>query len=152
MIFLNYLEEFIINGVNYTLASLPSSLLLNGPLNVIGNPDFETYTIEGLTGNVSVFSTEQVYLSYYGSSGAATYGGFYSGFTFKPEIVFQPVTTTQSNCIPDINLNVNAISNFDSYQWYYNGIFRFYSVIFHIMLLNKIYFDIYNDNSIRCIY
>lgn len=112
---------FIINGVNYSLATLPASLLLNGPLNVTGNSDFETYTIEGLTGNVSVFSTEQVYLSYYGSSGAATYGGFYSGFTFKPEIVFQPVTSTQSNCIPDINLNVNAISNFDSYQWYYNG-------------------------------
>ena len=112
---------FIIDGVNYTFATLPSSLNVTGPLNVTGNPDFVTYTIEGLTGNVSVFSTEQVYVSYYGSSGAATYGGFYSGFTFKPEIVFQPAVTTLSDCIPNINLNVNAISNFDVYQWYFNG-------------------------------
>ncbi len=112
---------FIIDGVNYTLSTLPSSLNVTGPLNVTGNPDFVTYTIEGLTGNISVFSTEQVYVSYYGSSGAATYGGFYSGFTFKPEIVFQPTITNLSDCIPNINLNVNAISNFDVYQWYFNG-------------------------------
>ncbi len=112
---------FIIDGVNYTLGTLPASLNLIGPLTVNGNSNFVTYTIDGLTGNVSIFSTEQVYVSYYGSSGAATYGGFYSGFTFKPEIVFQPVVASVSNCIPNINLNVNAISNFDSYQWYFNG-------------------------------
>ena len=113
--------NFIIDGVNYTFASLPSNLNINGPLNVTGNPNFVTYTIEGLTGNVSVFSTEQVYVSYYGTSGAATYGGFYSGFTFKPEIVFQPTVTNLSDCIPNINLNVNSISNFDVYQWFFNG-------------------------------
>lgn len=113
--------NFIIDGINYTFANLPSSLNATGPLNVTGNPDFVTYSIQGLTGNVSVFSTEQVYLSYYGSSGAATYGGYYSGFTFKPEIVFQPVVTNISNCIPNINLNVNSISNFDLFQWYFNG-------------------------------
>jgi gliding motility-associated-like protein len=113
---------FIINGANYTFANLPSSLIVTGPLNVTGNPNFVSYTIQGLTGNVSVFSTEQVYVSYYGSSGAATYGGYYSGFTFKPEIVlFQPVVTSATNCIPNINLNVNSISNFDIYQWYFNG-------------------------------
>ena len=112
---------FIINGINYTTATLPAGLNVTGPLNVTGKPDFVTYTIEGLTGNVSVFSTEQVYVSYYGSSGAATYGGFYSGFTFKPEIVFAPIVSSISNCIPNINLNVNSISNFDLYQWYFNG-------------------------------
>lgn len=112
---------FIIDGVSYPFSGLPSSLTVTGPLNVTGNSDFVTYTIEGLTGNVSVFSTNQVYVSYYGTSGAATYGGYYSGFTFKPEIVFQPVVASISNCIPNINLNVNAISNFDVYQWYFNG-------------------------------
>jgi len=112
---------FIIDGVNYTLATLPIGITVTGPLSVTGNPSFATYTFQGLTGNISVFSTEQVYLSYYGSSGAATYGGFYSGFTFRPEIVFQPVVTTLSNCIPNVNLEVNTISNFDVYQWYFNG-------------------------------
>ena len=112
---------FIIDGTNYTLATLPAGITVTGPLTVSGNPSFVTYTFQGLTGNISVFSTEQVYLSYYGSSGAATYGGFYSGFTFRPEIVFQPVVSTLSNCIPNVNLEVNTISNFDVYQWYFNG-------------------------------
>ncbi len=113
--------NFIIDGVSYPFSGLPSGLNVTGPLNVTGNTDFVTYTIEGLTGNVSIFSTEQVYVSYYGTSGAATYGGYYSGFTFKPEIVFQPIVSSLSDCIPNINLNVNAISNFDVYQWYFNG-------------------------------
>ncbi len=112
---------FIIDGVNYTLATLPIGIFVTGPLSVTGNIGFETYTFQGLTGNISVFSTEQVYLSYYGTSGAATYGGFYSGFTFQPEIVFQPLVSTLSNCIPNVNLEVNTISNFNSYQWYFNG-------------------------------
>lgn len=112
---------FVINGNNYTLANLPGSIGVTGPLSVTGNSNYVTYTFSGLTGNISVFSTEQVYLSYYGSSGAATYGGFYSGFTFKPEIVFQSTVATQANCIPNINLEVNSISNFDVYQWYFNG-------------------------------
>jgi hypothetical protein len=48
---------FIINGVNYTSATLPGSYNLTGPLSVTGKPDFVTYTMEGLTGNISIFST-----------------------------------------------------------------------------------------------
>lgn len=113
--------NFIINGISYTLAGLPTSISVNGPLAVTGNSNFATYTFQGLNGNVSVFSSEQVYLSYYGSSGAATYGGFYSGFTFKPEVTFQPVLATLSNCIPNINLQISSISGFDVFQWYFNG-------------------------------
>ncbi|HLF52017.1 T9SS type B sorting domain-containing protein [Flavobacterium sp.] len=114
--------NFIINGISYPLASLPSNITVNGPLNVLGNSGFVTYTFQGLTGNISVFSTKQVYLSYFGSSGAATYGGFYSGFTFKPEVTFQPLDITQINCIPNIELNVNTLSAFDTFQWYFNDL------------------------------
>lgn len=113
--------NFIINGISYPLASLPSNITVNGPLNVVGNPNFATYTFQGLTGNISVFSSKQVYLSYFGSSGAATYGGFYSGFTFKPEVTFHPLDLSQSNCIPNIELNVNTLSAFDTFQWYFNN-------------------------------
>jgi gliding motility-associated-like protein len=113
--------DFIINGISYSLATLPSNILVNGPLNVPGNDNFETYTFKGLTGNIAVFSTKQVYLSYFGSSGAATYGGFYSGFTFKPEVAFQPLDTSQSNCIPNIELKVNTLTAFDTFQWYLNN-------------------------------
>ena len=114
--------NFIINGTNYTLTSLPSSINVNGPFAVIGNTNYVTYTFEGLNGNISVFSSEQVYLSYYGTSGAATYGGFYSGFTFKPEVVFQPVAGSNSNCIPNVNLEISSLSGFNVFQWYFNGV------------------------------
>lgn len=114
--------SFIINGTNYTLATLPAGITVNGPFSVAGNTNYETYTLNGLTGNVSVFSSESVYLSYYGSSGAATYGGFYSGFTFKPEVSFNKITLTSSNCIPNVKLGVNSITSFDTFEWFFNGV------------------------------
>lgn len=112
--------NFTINGIDYTLIELAAAgFLVNGPFSVTGNPDYVTYTIPGLSGNISVFSSAQIYLSYYGSSSYATYGGFYSGFTFKPEIAF--VDITQTNCIPNIELKVNSLSGFDTFQWYFNN-------------------------------
>ena len=113
---------FILNGTNYTLATLPAGIIVDGPTNVIGNLNYETYTITGLAGNLSVFSTSQLYLAAYGSSGAATFGGFYSGFTFKPEITFDRLDVTQANCIPNVQLNVSTLSGFDTFQWFFNSV------------------------------
>lgn len=113
--------NFIINENNYTLAQLSSIANVTGPTSVVGNTDYETYVITGLTGNVSVFSTEELYLAHYGSSGAATFGGFYSGFTFEPEISFNRLDTSQQSCIPNTSLSVNTLSPFDTFQWYFNG-------------------------------
>lgn len=113
--------NFIINGVNYTSANLPGGIQLNGPFTVTGNLDYVSYTMSGLGGNVSVFSSESIYLSYYGSNAAATYGGYYSGFTFKPEIIFEKLDINADNCIPNIELTVNTLSPFDQYQWYFNN-------------------------------
>jgi hypothetical protein len=112
---------FIINGVTYTAATLPAGVTLVGPNNVTGNSGYQTYSLNGLTGNISVISTKQVYVSYFGTSGAATYGGFYSGFTFKPEITQGIVAVGQSNCIPNAKLTVSTIAAFDDYQWFFNG-------------------------------
>lgn len=114
--------NFIIDGVNYTLAGLPGGITVAGPTNVVGNTNYQCYTIAGFTGNVSVFSSGQLYLTAYGSDGAATFGGYYSGFTFKPEVIFQPVDITQSNCIPNVELEVNTLSGFDTYQWFFNDV------------------------------
>lgn len=112
---------FIINGTNYTLATLPAGISVTGPTAVIGNSNYECYVLTGLTGNISVFSTTELYLAAYGTDGAATFGGYYSGFTYRPEVVFQTVDITQSNCIPNVELNVNTVAGFDTYQWYFNG-------------------------------
>ncbi|MEZ4837872.1 T9SS type B sorting domain-containing protein [Flavobacterium sp.] len=113
--------NFIVDGVDYTLTTLPGGINVQGPFSIPGNTAYETYQIVGLTGNVSVFSTKQLYLSYFGSNNAATYGGYYSGFTFKPEISFDRLDVNSSNCIPNVNLSINTLSPFDTYQWYFNG-------------------------------
>lgn len=112
--------SFIINGTPHTVADLPAGVALVGPMTVPGNADYTTYTITGLTGNVSVFSTGELYLASYGSSEAATFGGYYSGFTFKPEVVFNRLDIAQENCIPNVSLSVSSVTAFDSFQWYYN--------------------------------
>lgn len=114
--------NFIIDGNNYTLASLASiGVFVTGPLSVVGNPNYETYVLTGVTGNVSVYSSSELYLAAYGSEQAATFGGYYSGFTFKPEISFSQVNPALSGCIPNSILKVNALSPFDVFQWYFNG-------------------------------
>src|SRR5690606_6353461 len=46
--------------------------------------------------------------------------GFYSGFTFKPEVAFDKIDLDSSTCIPNITLSVNPITAFDVFQWYFN--------------------------------
>jgi hypothetical protein len=92
---------FLIDNVPYTLSELSGIAAVDGPTPIQGNVDYETYVITGLTGNVSVYSTEELYLAAYGTSGAATFGGFYSGFTFEPEISFTQLDVNQQSCIPN---------------------------------------------------
>lgn len=114
--------NFEIDGIPYSKASLNAlpNISVTGPNSATGNSKYETYTITGLTGNISVFSSGQLYLAAYGSDDAATFGGFYSGFTFKPEISFSLLNPTKEDCIPNKVLTVNTLSPFDVFQWYYN--------------------------------
>ena len=114
--------SFIINGINYNLTGLSAlGVNVSGPLPVLGNPGYETYVLNNIKGNVSVYSTGELYLAAYGSEGAATFGGYYSGFTFKPELSFSEVNPTLSGCIPNSVLTVNSLSPFDVFDWYFNG-------------------------------
>jgi hypothetical protein len=65
--------------------------------------------------NISVKSTRQVYVSYYGTNGFATYGGYYSGFDTKPEIVTDKILVSNSACIPNV-LKINTLSSYDSFN------------------------------------
>jgi gliding motility-associated-like protein len=105
--------EIAINGIREPVGVLPRD--------VIGNVLFETYTLTGLTGNISVFSTKQVYVSYFGSSSAATYGGYYSGFDTKPEIVADEINVGSSSCVPNVILKVSSISSYDNFEWFFDN-------------------------------
>ncbi|SDH75022.1 gliding motility-associated C-terminal domain-containing protein [Flavobacterium omnivorum] len=105
--------EIAINGVRQPVGV--------SPRDVIGNGLYETYTVTGLTGNISVFSTKQVYVSYFGSNNAATYGGYYSGFDTKPEIITDEINVGSSSCIPNVTLKVSSISSYNTFEWYFNN-------------------------------
>ena len=109
--------EIGINGVNYPISSLPSGVTATLKT-VIANPGFEVYSITGLRGTIGAFSNKQIYVSYFGSSGAATYGGYYSGFDLKPEIISDIKIGATSSCIPDVVLKISALTAYNSFQWF----------------------------------
>lgn len=92
------------------------------PVDITGNSGFVRYTINGLYGNVAVKSDKQVYVSYFGTNGAATYGGYYSGFDLKPEIISEIKVGASSNCIPNVDLKISTLSAYNSFQWYKNDV------------------------------
>lgn len=107
-----------IGGTNYDsdlmmLTYSTATITVNGnPINpsqaqaVLGNTDWVTYRISGYTGNVNVVSTGPLAVGVFGSSGAAGYAGYYSGFGSAPTDT--PVTvcsSTTTNLFEAINGN-----------------------------------------------
>jgi len=73
-----------INGVATTATPLP----------VTGNPNWESYRISGLTGNVAVESTGPLAVGVFGFDGNASgYGGYFSGFGAQPKDITLDVCT-----------------------------------------------------------
>lgn len=107
--------KYIING-GFTATLNPSTAVP-----VTGNPNFVRYTVSNLKENIAVISTAQVYVSFYGNNGLATYGGYYSGFDAKPEISSNSSILGTIACIPNIELKAAADAINNTYQWLYNG-------------------------------
>lgn len=72
-----------INGIQTTAS----------PVAVMGNPNWESYRINNLTGNVVVESTGPLAVGVFGSSGVAGFGGYFSGFGASPKDVAIDVCT-----------------------------------------------------------
>jgi gliding motility-associated-like protein len=98
--------------------SLNNNPITSSPINITGNPNFVRYTVSNLSGNIAVKSSKQVYVSYFGTNGFATYGGYYSGFDLKPEIVSSRISIDNSSCIPNVSLEINKLSSYDTFKWY----------------------------------
>lgn len=110
-------------GLNIITETGATVLVNNAPIAaspevITGNPNFVKYTVTNLYGNIAVKSTKQVYVSYFATNGAATYGGYYSGFDLKPEIVSNKLSITSSACIPNVVLKISTLSAYDTFQWY----------------------------------
>ncbi|MBL4605900.1 MAG: IgGFc-binding protein, partial [Flavobacteriaceae bacterium] len=109
----------LVNGQNIGAIVTPG-VTVTGPFAVTGNTNYETYRITGLTGDVSVNSTGELYCAYFNYSGAAASGSFYSGFPSPPEINFNTNIATLGNCIPNVTLQSLNTALFDSFEWFYD--------------------------------
>jgi len=108
-------------GATVTINNSPiSNFSTIGPSAVLGKPDYITYKVLGLFGNISVQSSDELYCAYFNFNGAATSGSFYSGFPSAPEINFDAQFVTLGNCIPNITLSAANTQNFDSFEWWFD--------------------------------
>ena len=100
-------------------SSFSGGVVVIGPESVQG-ADYKAYILQNLSGNVSINSTDELYCSYFNQNGAATSGGFYSGFISAPETVLESPIISGEKCLPNVQLRASGLDAYDSYKWFYD--------------------------------
>lgn len=102
------------------VTKIGSIILINGvppavsPAPALGSK-YEAYKIENLTGDVTVSSNSIALVGFFGVSGAAGYGGYYSGFN-RLELT----SSVLEECTPGALITSSNLNG--AYQWYKDGI------------------------------
>lgn len=102
-------------GATVSVTSNGQPVPLSGPFNLSGTGEWVTYSVTGISGNVTINSTRAVTAGINGGYSTAGYGGYFAGFSLAPSI-----EKVSGECIPGLVIGVDGI--FESYQWMLNGV------------------------------
>ena len=102
--------------VNVNGSRIPIATLTLSKRSVAGTPLWNTYYIDGLTGDVSVNSIGSIAVGFMGQSGVIGVSGYFSGFESIPSININ--VTTQGECLTQGGVTLTAPSGYKYYQWY----------------------------------
>ena len=107
---------------NIDISSQPVGVTVDGPITVIGKNDYVTYKLTGLSGNVSVSSTDELYSAYYNQNGQATSGSFYAGFSSTPNVSLNLAASSLGTCISsegvsNVTFEISNSGSYDTLQW-----------------------------------
>ena len=105
-------ENSPFSGSLFLLSSYGSTVEVNGqPVsslqNVIYEPgpiqttssEYQIHRIDGLSSDVSIAGSDELYVSYYNVNNTATSGAYYSGFTLEPKVYPDLTLNSLGNCV-----------------------------------------------------
>uniref|UniRef100_UPI00404A5C55 Ig-like domain-containing protein n=1 Tax=Flavobacterium sp. TaxID=239 RepID=UPI00404A5C55 len=103
--------QVLVNSVRQSLTGKRKS--------VTGSDLWETYFLDGLTGDVSVKSSGSIAVGYVGRSGVIGVSGYFSGFETIPSI--EVTVQRVGECLQNGNVSLSAPQDYSIYQWYLEG-------------------------------
>ncbi len=110
----------VFTGGVFVVTRAGANVNINGALQVgaepvLGNPNWETYKVSGLTGNVSITSDQNLIGGIFGVNGAAGWAGYFSGFDTEPVKV--ALATVDSCGFVELTTD----TTYDTYEWFLDG-------------------------------
>ncbi|WP_165605859.1 T9SS type B sorting domain-containing protein [Flavivirga aquatica] len=108
----------IVSNGTVTISSASGNIPTGSGDTVTGKPGYMTYRVDGITGDITVRSTGELYCAYVNFNAQATSGSFYSGFPSRPEVNFNFGVTSLGICIPNVILEIDNAADFtNGIQW-----------------------------------
>lgn len=99
-------------GANITI----NGAAQGGVETVLGNPNWETYKVSGLVGNVSINSDQNLIGGIFGVNGAAGWAGYFSGFDTDPiKVALASVDSCGS-------VELTTDTTYLTYSWFNNNV------------------------------